>query len=232
MATEELPGGHCSQIFANDKQVLKVPFQGEEMTTGYRAALRLAAAGGPAVIASDEATGMVLMERVTPGTTLAAAKLPDGEGRRITLGFIAQIQRLAANDAMPLANYFEAMTSLRQRLLDSTIDAKFLHGDLHHGNILQGENLWVVIDPKGLVGDLAYEPVAFMRNPMEWVAVAPDLLEVTRFRAEWFAHALNVKPGRIIAWGRADLDEDISPGDAWYPLIRVYDTLMSEYPDI
>jgi hypothetical protein len=71
-----------------------------------------------------------------------------------------------------------------------------------------------------------------MRNPIEWLAVAPNLLEVTRFRAEWFAHALGVKPGRIIAWGRANLDEDIPDADPWHRLLGVYDTLMTEYPNI
>ncbi len=232
VATEELVSGNCSRVFANARQVLKVPFQGEELTSGYWAARKLAEAGGPAVIASDAEHGIVLMERVIPGTSLVAANLPDGEARRVALGIIARIQGLSTEDAKPMAEFFDVITPLRQKLIDTTSSPKFLHGDLHHGNILRGENGWVVIDPKGLVGDLAYEPVAFMRNPIEWVAIAPDLLEVTRFRAEWFAHALGVKPGRIIAWGRANLDEDTPTDDPWYRLIAVYDTLMAEYPEI
>jgi streptomycin 6-kinase len=232
VATEELVSGNCSRVFANARQVLKVPFQGEELTSGYRAALKLADAGGPSVIASDPEHGIVLMDRVIPGTSLATANLPDGEARRIALGIIARIQGSPTEEATTMAQFFDVITPLRQKLIDTTPSLKFLHGDLHHGNILRGENGWVVIDPKGLVGDPAYEPVAFMRNPMEWVAVAPDLLEVTRFRAEWFAHALAVKPSRIIAWGRANLDEDIPPDDPWYRLIEVYETLMAEYPNI
>lgn len=227
--TEELPGGHCSRVFADDSRVLKIPWQGEELTSGCRAALKLAETGGPVVYAADEPTGMVLMERIRPGTTLAQAGLPDGAARRVALGFIARIQRLCPADALPLADYFDHLTPLRQRLLETTADPKFLHGDLHHFNILRGEKDWVVIDPKGLAGDLAYEPIAFMRNPMDWVATAPDLLEVTRFRAQWFAHALNVDPARIVAWGRADLDENMPTTDAWLPLIRVYDLLIEEF---
>ena len=89
--------------------------------------------------AVDEPTGMVLMERIRPGTTLAQADLPDGAARRVALGFIARIQRLSPADALPLADYFDTLTPLRQRLLETTTDPKFLHGDLHHFNILRGE---------------------------------------------------------------------------------------------
>lgn len=34
---EELPGGHCSRVFATWDRVLKVPFQGEELSSGFRA---------------------------------------------------------------------------------------------------------------------------------------------------------------------------------------------------
>lgn len=45
-----------------------------------------------------------------------------------------------------------------------------LHVDLHHDNILQNGNEWLVIDPKGVVGEPAYEVAAFIHNPM------PELL--------------------------------------------------------
>ncbi len=37
-------------------------------------------------------------------------------------------------------------------------DATVLHGDLHHGNVLQfGDRGWLAIDPKGLVGDSGFD---------------------------------------------------------------------------
>ncbi len=32
-----------------------------------------------------------------------------------------------------------------------------LHGDMHHGNVLDSERGWLVIDPKGLLGDRGYD---------------------------------------------------------------------------
>lgn len=45
-------------------------------------------------------------------------------------------------------------------------DRYLLHGDLHHENILKkGSSAWISIDPKGVVGELAYEVGPFISNP-------------------------------------------------------------------
>src|SRR5262249_12524405 len=47
----------------------------------------------------------------------------------------------------------------------SMADPVVLHGDLHHDNILAAaREPWLVIDPKGLVGEPAYEVGALLRN--------------------------------------------------------------------
>jgi streptomycin 6-kinase len=43
-----------------------------------------------------------------------------------------------------------------------------LHGDLHHDNVLYDESRgWLAIDPKGVIGEAAYETGALLRNPTE-----------------------------------------------------------------
>ena len=63
-AREELTGGYCSRIYANETRVLKVPFQGEELTSGCQASLLLQTCGGPKVFEHDAAHGVILMERI------------------------------------------------------------------------------------------------------------------------------------------------------------------------
>lgn len=47
-------------------------------------------------------------------------------------------------------------------------NVKFLHGDLHHYNILKDKKRgWVVIDPKGIIGEIEYEVGPFLRNPID-----------------------------------------------------------------
>ena len=51
-------------------------------------------------------------------------------------------------------------------LLDTAGAPVLLHGDLHHYNILAaGGGRWLAIDPKGVVGEPAFEVVALMHNP-------------------------------------------------------------------
>src|SRR5690606_23152783 len=59
---------------------------------------------------------------------------------------------------------------LRDELIATSHKTVLLHGDLHHDNILKNSDGWVVIDPKGFIGDPVYEVAAFIRNPI------PDLL--------------------------------------------------------
>lgn len=52
-------------------------------------------------------------------------------------------------------------------LIESQASEVLLHGDLHHYNILQDKDYgWLAIDPKGYIGDPAYEVGAFLRNPI------------------------------------------------------------------
>lgn len=50
---------------------------------------------------------------------------------------------------------------LKDKLLASPTQQIFLHGDLHHDNILQHNNEWLAIDPKGIIGELEFELAAF-----------------------------------------------------------------------
>jgi streptomycin 6-kinase len=76
-----------------------------------------------------------------------------------------------------------------------------LHGDLHHWNILSARrSSWLAIDPKGVVGEPAYETGAWIRNPF------PDLLrwqnarEVIVRRIDQFANELALDRDRIQSW--------------------------------
>lgn len=55
-----------------------------------------------------------------------------------------------------------------------------LHGDLHHGNVLDfGERGWLAIDPKPLHGDPAFDTLNILCNPDAAVALRPGRLERT-----------------------------------------------------
>jgi streptomycin 6-kinase len=83
-----------------------------------------------------------------------------------------------------------------EQLFATSADPVLLHGDLHHFNILKHGSDWVVIDPKGLTGDPAYEPCAFMRNPVRTSIDKPTL----RARVIKFSEALGYPIERVWGW--------------------------------
>jgi streptomycin 6-kinase len=61
-----------------------------------------------------------------------------------------------------------------RELLDQPRDVGVLHGDIHHGNILDfGPRGWLAIDPKHLIGERAFDFVNILRNPDAQAALAP-----------------------------------------------------------
>lgn len=89
---------------------------------------------------------------------------------------------------------------LRRQLLETPHARVLLHGDLHHYNVLLHGGRWCSIDPKGVVGDPAFEPSAFLRNPYDRFP-DEDLSVMQRERIAIFAKELDLDPWRIWAWG-------------------------------
>ena len=75
-----------------------------------------------------------------------------------------------------------------------------LHGDLHHDNILQNGDGWVVIDPKGVIGEPAYEVAAFIRNPIPGLLALNNASSIISHRIARFAEILELPERRILDW--------------------------------
>lgn len=62
--------------------------------------------------------------------------------------------------------FVEAATCA-QALLSSQHGVRPLHGDVHHANILSAPRGWLAIDPKGLIGEPAFDAANLFCNPLE-----------------------------------------------------------------
>ena len=90
-----------------------------------------------------------------------------------------------------------------RHLLDSPRDIRVLHGDLHHGNVLDfGSQGWLAIDPKGLLGERGFDFANIFTNPdladaSHPVATAPD-----RFarRLVVVAETAGLERRRLLLW--------------------------------
>jgi streptomycin 6-kinase len=79
-----------------------------------------------------------------------------------------------------------------------------LHGDLHHENILAAERApWLAIDPKGVIGEPAYETGALLRNRLPDLADLPQAVRVLTRRIDQLAEKLNLDRARVRDWSMA-----------------------------
>lgn len=155
------------------------------------------------------------MARVQPGTTtLAEPTVSEAAARRVCVDLIRGLDnRIEPEGFLNLKDAFTLRHPILDKLVATSPEPKFLHGDLHHFNILWSDekSRWVPIDPKGLAGDPAFEAIAFLRNPRPLRYSVEELEALTRDRLAYFSSALNLDPWRIAAWGwvdRADCDEE------------------------
>ena len=172
--------------------------------------------GAVKVLAEDE--GMLLLERSVPGTSLKSY-FPDKEQESIEIvcGVMKKLHQASIPEGHNFPHikdwlkaldkdwnipnhYLQKARQLRDQLLKTAEPDVFLHGDLHHDNILQNGNDWVVIDPKGVIGEPAYEVAAFIRNPMPELLNHADVPNIIHNRITRFAELLELPSQRILDW--------------------------------
>lgn len=79
-----------------------------------------------------------------------------------------------------------------------------IHGDLHFTNVLRAEREpWLAIDPKGYVGDPAYDSITLLRTRFEPLLTAPDPRAAALRRLAVFADAAEVDRERARRWAQA-----------------------------
>jgi len=119
----------------------------------------------------------------------------------------------------------ELAEALYRDLLTSMAEPVVCHGDLHHYNILADERAgWLAIDPKGIIGEPAFEVYALLLNPGH-IFERSDYGRLLARRIDLLSELLGLDRQRLIAWGIAQAvlsswwsyeDE----GEGWQPALR------------
>lgn len=165
-----------------------------------------------------ESDGMLLLERAVSGLLLKSYfPEKDNDAIRITCDCLKRLHQapiprthifphvrdwLMALDKdweIP-ENYLQKARNLRDNLLKTSAKEVLLHGDLHHDNILQNADDWLVIDPKGVIGEPAYEVAAFIRNPIPELLALENATSIINQRITCFAEILELSEHRILDW--------------------------------
>lgn len=97
-------------------------------------------------------------------------------------------------------HYLLKARKLRNELIVSSTSPVLLHGDLHQDNILQQGSNWIVIDPKGVIGEPAYDVAAFIRNPIPELLLHDKALSLINHRITHFSDNLKIPKNRIFDW--------------------------------
>jgi streptomycin 6-kinase len=168
------------------------------------------------VLAEDD--GMLLLERAVPGISLKSY-FPNMEQESVEIA--CKVMKKLHKASIPGAHHFprvkdwltaldkdwpipvgylQKARKLRDELLQTSKPYVLLHGDLHHDNILQNGENWLVIDPKGVIGDPAYEVAAFIRNPIPELLNHIDAPHIIHNRVNRFADLLELPSQRILDW--------------------------------
>jgi streptomycin 6-kinase len=159
----------------------------------------------------------LLLERANGPRSLAAmvAAGEDDEASRILCEVTMRLHAPRVGpppELVPLARWFEALAPAArthggllaqadlaaQGLLADPRDVVVLHGDIHHGNVLDGgERGWLAIDPKGLWGERTFDFVNILRNPDAAAALTPGRFEG---QVELLAVAASIERRRLLDW--------------------------------
>jgi streptomycin 6-kinase len=175
-------------------------------------------AGCGAVYVLAEDNGMLFLERAVPGMSLKdyfptkekeSIEIACNVMKKLHQANIPEVHNFphikdwltALDKDYPIHDgYLQKAKKLRDELLQNSEVDVLLHGDLHHDNILQNGENWFVIDPKGIIGDQAYEVAAFIRNPIPELLNHADAPNIIHNRIARFAEALELPYQRILDW--------------------------------
>ncbi len=171
--------------------------------------------GAARVLAQTE--DAILLERAEGNGSLGdlAHSGRDDEASRIICAVLAKLHVPRARPApplAPLATWFGALepvagseggilrlaAATASSLLATQQDIVVLHGDMHHGNVLDfGARGWLAIDPKGLVGDRCFDYANMFCNPDHGLATMPGRLAR---QVAVVAAAAQLERSRLLAW--------------------------------
>lgn len=208
--------------------VLKIGFpKDEEFQTEMRALEIFNGEGIAPLLAEDRDNGVILIERVQPGTTLEFME-DDQEATRIMVSVMKKLWKPLpvdhkfitieswTKDLFQLREWYNGTTgplpeylidkaqALFKDLISSQGEQMLLHGDFHHNNVLfSDKHGWMAIDPKGIAGEPCYETAAMLRNPYSTLLKRPHPEQVLKRRIQILSEELGFDAQRIHQWGIA-----------------------------
>jgi streptomycin 6-kinase len=213
-------------IFTHSSRLLPVRWKGrpamlkvaesKEERAGSELMVSWAGQGTARVLVHDDRA--LLMERAegTASLTDLARNGDDDTASRIICDVAAKLHShkhgSALNGLVPLDRWFQELepaaaqhggvltgaAETARHLLATSREIVILHGDIHHGNILDfGMRGWLAIDPKGLKGERGFDYANLFCNPDRTTATASGRLGR---RIDVVSQAASLPRNRLLQW--------------------------------
>ena len=203
--------------------VLKIGVPNRELTSEINVLRLYNGQAACHILEGDAEIGMLLLERLQPGTMLVTL-IDDDQATAIAADVMRAIHRLAPqpDGFLSLCGWFDELKHLRPRFGGGTgpfpeksfataeglIHDLFaeerpqvlLHGDFHHFNILLSGRGWLVIDPKGVIGPAEYEVGPLLMNPYNVMPEESEAIRRTERRIAILSERLGFERQRLRAW--------------------------------
>lgn len=173
----------------------------------------------------DHRRRAILIERAVPGKNLAElftgreslAIRPAIEVLRSVLGdvpidyepttldhWFAGMKRAAGTD-FP-SDYVAKAFEIYGRLSKQPGRTYYLHGDYHPSNVVSAErNAYLAIDPKGIVGHVAYDIAVFLNNFHWWQETKADVDRRLDYAVQEFSSAFDIDEHELREWAYAQM---------------------------
>jgi streptomycin 6-kinase len=213
---------YVAKAISNDNHpvILKISCDAQSILDEKRALMQFDGNGSVKSIDFNDKYNALLLQQAVPGTTLKILypdqveyvmdcyvdtmkklhnmRLPNKHEYRHIADWLIALDKLTPN-RMP-AHILKRAMNLRDALLSSMGPLVFLHGDLHHDNILKHNDSWLAIDPKGIVGEPEFEIAAFDFMYINELANTSDVKQIFESRVTMLAQKSNLDAQRIKDW--------------------------------
>jgi streptomycin 6-kinase len=203
--------------------VLKIGVPNRELTGEINALGLYHGQGACQMLEAEPEKGMLLLERLQPGTMLAALE-DDDRATEFAAEVLKAIQRPAPQPEgfISLRGWFDELKKLRLgfgggtgpfpeksfttaegligELFAEQCPQVLLHGDFHHYNILLSGRGWLAIDPKGVIGPAEYEVGPLLINPYHIKLDENEAIRRTERRIAILSERLGFEAHRLRSW--------------------------------
>ncbi len=204
----------------NQAVILKISCDAKAIADEIQALKYFSGNGSIQLIAENNTYHAILLQQAVPGITLTSIypqqleyvmdcyietmkklhshKLPSKNNYCHISDWLIAIDHMHHSD-FPSDLIVKAIT-LKNELLSSMTNEIFLHGDLHHDNILKQGDQWLAIDPKGVVGEAEFEIAAFDFMCVNELANKSDVKNILEKRIDLLAQKAKLDPQRMKDW--------------------------------